>query len=128
VKAIVRNPERIEVEHANLSVVRGDVLNPQSVQETAAGGEVVISALGSGATLEEASKPTTVYSEGFANIVAAMRKHDIRRFIALVAVGTVPDPNEPLFHKEVIRPMLKANYDDIRKAEKNVLANCDDLD
>ena len=96
VKAVARKPSLIEVEHATLSVVQGDVLNPQSVQETAAGGEVVISALGSGATLEKASKPTTVYSEGFANVVAAMRKHDIRRFIALVAVGTVHCPNEPI--------------------------------
>ena len=128
VKAVVRKPSLIEVEHANLSVVQGDALNPQSVQEAVAGGEVVISALGSGATLMQARKPTTLYSEGFANIVAAMRKHAIRRFIALVAVGTVPDPNEPLIHKKIIRPILKANYDDIRKAEKNVLAHCDDLD
>jgi len=128
VKAAVRKPEQIKVEHANLTIVLGDALNPQSVQEAVAGGEVVISALGTGSTLAQARKPTTVYSEGFANIVAAMRKHDIRRFIALVAVGTVPDPNEPLIHKQIIRRILKANYNDIRKAEKNVLANCDDLD
>ena len=30
-------------------------------------------------------------------------------------------------HKRIIRPILRANYDDIRKAEK-VLAGCDDLD
>lgn len=128
VKAVVRNPIQIKEERANLSVVQGDVLSPQSVQEAVAGGEVVISALGSGATLAQARKPTTVYSEGFANIVAAMRKHDIRRFITLLAVGTVPDPNEPLVHKQIIRRILKANYDDIGKAEKNVLANCGDLD
>ena len=89
-KAVVRKPSMIETKHTNLSVVQGDVLNPQSVQEAVAGGEVVISALGSGSTLAQARKPTTVYSEGFANIVAAMRKHAIRRFIALVAAGTVP--------------------------------------
>ena len=127
VKAVARNPGLIEAEHANLSVVRGDALNPQSVQEAVAGGEVVISALGSGATLMQARKPTTLYSEGFANIVAAMRKHGIRRFIALLSVGTVPDPNEPFIHKRFIRPLIRANYDDIRKAE-NVLAGCDDLD
>jgi putative NADH-flavin reductase len=62
VKAVARNPEQIEVEHANLTVVRGDALNPQSVQEAVAGGEVVISALGSRATLVQARKPTTLYS------------------------------------------------------------------
>ena len=127
VKAVARNPGLIEAEHANLSVVRGDALNPQSVQEAVAGGEVVISTLGSGASLAEARKPTTIYSEGFANIIAAMRKHAIRRFIALTSVGTVDDPSEPFFHRRIIRPLIRATYDDIRKAE-NYLAGCDDLD
>ena len=127
VKAVARNPEQIELEHTNLTVVRGDALNPKSVQEAVAGGEFVISTLGSGATLKQARKPTTIYSEGFANIVAAMRKHGIRRFIALLSVGTVPDPNEPFIHKRFIRPLIRANYDDMKKAE-NVLAGCDDLD
>ena len=127
VKAVARNPEQIEVEHTNLTVVRGDALNPQSVQEAVAGGEVVISVLGSGASFAQARKPTTIYSKGFANIVAAMRKHDIRRFIALLSVGTVPDPNEPFIHKRFIRPLIRGTYDDMRKAE-NFLAGCDDLD
>jgi len=127
VKAVARNPGLIEAEHANLSVVRGDALNPQSVQEAVDGGEVVISTLGSGASFAQARKPTTIYSEGFANIVAAMRKHDIRRFIALTSVGTVDDPYEPFFHKRIVRPLIRATYDDMRKAE-NYLAGCDDLD
>lgn len=127
VKAVARNPEQIEVENTNLTVVRGDVLNPQSVQETVAGGEVVISALGSGASFAKARKPTTLYSEGFSNIVAAMRKHNIRRFIALLSVGTVPDPNEAFIHKHVIRPLIRGTYDDMRRAE-NVLADCNDID
>ena len=127
VKAVARKPSLIEAEHANLSVVRGDVLNPQSVQEAVAGGEVVISTLGSSASVVKARKPTTIYSEGFANIVAAMRKHTIRRFIALLSVGTVDDPYEPFIHKRIIRPLIRGTYDDMKKAE-NFLAGCDDLD
>ncbi len=126
--APVRKPSALDFKHANLSIIQADVLSAQSVEDAIAGGDIVISALGSGSTLAQARKPTTIYSEGFANIVAAMRKHGIRRFITLGAVGTVPDPNEPLIHKKIIRRILKANYDDIRKAEQNVLANCDDLD
>ena len=86
--------------------------------------EVVISALGSGASFAQARKPTTLYSEGFANIVAAMRKHGIRRFIALLSVGTVP---EPFIHKLFIRPLIRGTYDDMRRVE-NFLAGCGDLD
>ena len=46
VKAVVRKPEQIKVEHANLTVVRGNALNPKSVQEAVAGGEVVIQCVG----------------------------------------------------------------------------------
>ena len=127
VKAIARKPSLIEVEHANLSVVQGDVLNTHSVHEAVAGGDVVISALGSGANLSKARKPTTIYSEGFANIVAAMRKHNIRCFIALLSVGTVDDPNEALIHKMIIRPLIRGTYDDMRRAE-SFLADCDDID
>jgi putative NADH-flavin reductase len=127
VKAVARNPGLIEAEHTNLSVVRGDALNPQSVREAVAGGEIVVSTLGSGASFAEARKPTTVYSAGFTNIVAAMRDRAIRRFIALTSVGTVPDPGEPFFHKRFIRPLIRATYDDMSKAE-NYLAGCDDLD
>ena len=127
VKAVARKPSLIEVEHVNLSVVRGDVLNPQSVQEAVAGGDVVISELGSGASFSKARKPTTIYSDGFANIVAAMRKHNIRRFITLLSVGTVDDPNEALIHKRIIRPLIRGTYDDMRRAE-NFLAGCDDID
>ena len=127
VKAAVRNPDMIEAEHANLTVVRGDVLNPQSVEDAVAGGEVIISAVGSGASFAQARKPTTLYSKGFANIVTAMRKHKIRRFIALLSVGTVSDPNEAFIHKHIIRPLIKGTYDDMRRAEK-ILAGCDDLD
>ena len=127
VTAIVRNPEYIEIEHVNLSVVYGDILNSQSVEDNLAGGEIVISAVGSGASFIQARKPTTLYSVGFANIVAAMRKYNIHRFIALLSVGTVQDPNEAFIHKKVIRPLIKGTYDDMRRAE-NVLAGCDDLD
>ena len=54
VKAVVRNPELIKVEHPNLTVVQGDVLNAELVSEAVAGSEVVISALGSGSTFTQA--------------------------------------------------------------------------
>ena len=127
VKAVVRNPELLETEHANLTVLQGDVLDAQLVEEAIAGGDVVISAIGTGSSFAKARKPTTIYSEGFANIVAAMRKHNVRRFIALLSVGTVPDPNEAVIHKIMIRPILKGTYDDMRRAEA-LLADCNDID
>ncbi|OQY03002.1 MAG: hypothetical protein B6I20_05910 [Bacteroidetes bacterium 4572_117] len=50
-----------------------------------------------------------------------MRKHKIKRFVALLSVGTIPDQNEALIHRLMIRPMLKGMYDDMRRTE-NFLA------
>jgi len=127
VKVIVRNPDMINVEYANLTVVKGDVLNTQLVEEVIGGCDVVISAIGTGTSFSKARKPTTLYSEGLKNIVTAMRKHKIKRFVTLLSVGTIPDPNEALVHKIMIRPMLKGTYDDMRRAE-SFLAKCEDID
>ena len=42
VTAVSRNPAKVEMRHANLSVVRGDLLDKASVAEIAAGKDVVI--------------------------------------------------------------------------------------
>jgi putative NADH-flavin reductase len=46
VTAFARDPGKMKLAHANLRVVRGDVLQPDSVEATVAGQEAVLSALG----------------------------------------------------------------------------------
>jgi len=127
VKAVVRNPELLKTKHSKLTIIQGDVLDAQLVEAAIAGGDVVISAIGTGTSFSKARKPTTLYSDGFKNIVTAMRKHKIKRFVALLSVGTIPDPNEAFIHKTMIRPILKGTYDDMRRAE-SFLAECVDID
>jgi putative NADH-flavin reductase len=127
VTVIVRNPNSIEIKHPNLKIKEGNILKLESFEEVIKDSDVVISAVGTGTSFSKAHKPTTLYSEGFKNIVTAMRKHKINRFVALLSVGTIPDPNEALVHKTMIRPMLKGTYDDMRKAE-SFLSECEDID
>ncbi|OQX76881.1 MAG: hypothetical protein B6D64_09105 [Bacteroidetes bacterium 4484_276] len=115
------------LKHEKLKVVGGNILNTGTFEEFAVNKDTVISTVGTGTSFAKAYKPTTLYSDGFANIVAVMRKHKIKRFIALLSVGTIPDPNEALVHKKMIRPMLKGTYDDMRRAE-SFLAKCEDID
>lgn len=127
VKAVARKPWLIEADHGNLAVVRANALNAQSVAEVVAGAEGVISALGSAATLRQGRRPTTIYSDGFRFIVEAVRKHSVRRFIAVTSAGTIEDPSEPFFYKRILKPLLRATYEDMAKAE-NFMRGCDDLD
>ena len=124
---IVRNSNSIVLKHPNLTVKEGDILKLESFEDDLKESNVVISAVGTGTSFSKAYKPTTLYSEGFKNIVTSMRKHKINRFVALLSVGTIPDPNEALIHKTMIRPMLKGTYDDMRRAEK-FLSECEDIE
>ncbi len=125
--ALVRNVSSIEIEHPNLKVKKANILDIKSFENIFKNSDAIICAIGTGTSISKARKPTTIYSEGYKNIVTAMRKHGIKRFIALLSVGTVPDPNEATIHRMIIRPMLKGTYDDMRRAE-NFLATCNDID
>ncbi len=125
--AIARNPNSIDITHSNLTIHKADILNIESFKHLLKTCDAVISAVGTGTSLVKAGKPTTLYSEGFSNSIKAMRKHKINRFIGLLSVGTVTDPNEAFIHKKIIRPILKGTYDDMRRAEK-LLSSCDDID
>ncbi len=126
ITVIVRNTKSIEINHKNLKIIEGDILKLHTFKEFVKNTDVVISTVGTGTSFAKARKPTTLYSEGFTNIVIAMRKHKIQRFIALLSVGTIPDPNEAAVHRMMIRPMLKGTYDDMRRAE-SFLAECKDI-
>ncbi len=125
--AIVRDPNSIDFEYSNLTIKKGNILEIKSFEDALIDADIVISAVGTGTSFSQARKPTTIYSDGFKNIISAMRKHKIKRFIALLSVGTIPDPNEAFIHRTMIRPMLKGTYDDMQRAE-SILANCDDID
>jgi putative NADH-flavin reductase len=80
VTAFVRNPAKVDLKHADLTVVQGDVLDPASVERSMRGHEAVLCSLGAGLK-------GTVRSEGTRNIIRAMEKADIRRFICQSTLG-----------------------------------------
>jgi putative NADH-flavin reductase len=80
VRAFARNPAKLEIEHANLAAVQGDALNPESVEMAVDGQAAVLCALGAGA------KGAT-RSEATRNIVRAMEKAGVSRFVCLSTLG-----------------------------------------
>lgn len=74
--AFDRHPAALTIEHPKLSLIQGDIFNPWQVEEAIAGQDVVISVLGvrPGVTVP-------VCSEGTKNIIAAMQKRGVKRFI-----------------------------------------------
>lgn len=121
VTAVARTPEKIVERSDKLSVERGDVLDPESVMRAVAGSDAVVSALGVPLT----RKPVTVYSVSAQNILAAMHRHAVRRFIGITSGGTHPgrDPNNPFFFERIIKPIFHSPYDDMREMERIIMAS-----
>jgi putative NADH-flavin reductase len=80
VTAFVRNPDNVATRHPDLKLVQGDVLDPAAVEKAMPGHDAVISSLGAG-------MQGTIRSEGTRNIIRAMQKAGVQRFIAQSTLG-----------------------------------------
>lgn len=123
VTALVRNPDKLTLTHPNLKIVKGDVFSGPSFENILSGQDIVLSALG--ATQMGA---TTIYTEGGKNIIEAMRKNNVKRFICMTSAGVEEqDPSFPFIYKLMIKPMLRKIYADAIVFEKQ-LQSIKDID
>jgi len=83
VTAFARNPEKLTIQHPNLTVIQGDVLDPIAVEKAVEHQDAVICILGSGQQLTG-----TVRSEGTRQIIQAMEKAGVERLICQSTLGT----------------------------------------
>ena len=98
VTAFVRDPAKISaLEHENLEIATGDVLNPEAVAAAVQDQEAVCVAIGAG------PKRTTIREEGTRIIIRAMHDNGIRRLICLSSLGVGDSKsNLPFFTRYVI--------------------------
>jgi putative NADH-flavin reductase len=119
ITTIVRNPEKFDLQNRLLKVVKGDVMQPETIAKELAGIDVVVSALG-----VHSREPTTLFSQGASNILEAMETHRIRRFMCISAQAVVISPNialwQKLFTKYILQPILKHQYADTLRMEEIV--------
>ncbi|MEU8803751.1 SDR family oxidoreductase [Spirillospora sp. NPDC048819] len=105
VTALARTPGKITISRPRLRVVQGDALDAASIEAAMPGHEAVLSALG------VASRgPTTVYSQGVANIQAAMQATGVRRLICISSGGIEIGPQVPIAQRLVIRHIVQRVY------------------
>ncbi len=102
VTAVARDPAAVGVAHERLVVRRGDVLEPDSLPAVMTGAGAVMSALGTSAS----RAPTTVYSDGIANMLEAMRAADVGRFIGISAAPVIPRSEAAVSERLVLFPIL----------------------
>lgn len=83
VTAFARKPAKVKIKHKNLNIAEGNVLDYASVERAVKGQDAVLSALGHKRWLIR----TTILSEGTRNIIAAMEKQGVKRFICETSLG-----------------------------------------
>ncbi|MCM3923902.1 SDR family oxidoreductase [Frankia sp. AiPs1] len=123
VTAVARRPEAVTARHDSLEVVGADVLDRDQLVPVFAGVEAVVSALGAAAGRE----PTTVYSAGTRNLLAAMRAAGIRTIAVISATPAGPRGELPFVQRRVMMPVLDrffgAAYADMRRMEEILRAS-----
>lgn len=85
VTLLVRDISKFQIEHKNLTIFEGNVLDPQTVASVLQNQEAVIQCLGVGGKGD--GKPTTFISDATKVIVEEMQKQNIKRLIAMSNVG-----------------------------------------
>jgi putative NADH-flavin reductase len=126
VTALVRDPAKLPLVHPNLTIVKGDIMQPETFAHQMEGQQVVLSALGvSGGLLSD--KPTTLYSQGNANLLKAMEQYSVKRFVCISASALDISPVIPWYFrlaaKYIVQKLLKHMYADLRQMESIVKAS-----
>jgi putative NADH-flavin reductase len=123
VTAVLRNPAKFDLTHPNLQLVKGDITVPETVSEYFKNKDAVISAIGVSGGFGS-DKPTTLYSQGAANILHEMGKTSVTRVFFISASAIETSPVIPFFirliSKYVIQKLLKHMYADLRSMEEIV--------
>lgn len=116
VTAFVRNSAAMTTRHEALKVMQGDVLDYPSIEDAVAGQDAVLSTLGA-----RSLKKTSVLSEGTKNIIRAMERHGVRRFVCESSLG-VGDSKRQLgwLTNLLILPLLRNVYREKEVQERYV--------
>jgi putative NADH-flavin reductase len=125
VVALARDPAAVDATSARLQAVRADVLDEASFDGVLNGVDAVLSAIGA-----HGREPTTVYSEGAANIRDAMQRAGVRRFVGISALPVTPRTEFGPAERWIVIPVLSMffgeTYADMTRMEQVLRAS--DLD
>ena len=114
VTAIVRNPDNLNLTHDNLTVVKGDIMNPETFKERLKNADAVISAVG-----KSSFKVTDLYSLGNQRLLSVMPQDKHIFFIS--ASGLEVNPTHSFIvrfaTRYILQKLLKNMYADLERME-----------
>ena len=87
VTALVRSPEKIQINNEHVTIIRGNVLNKEDIERAMYGIDVVISTLN--------TDGATTLSESMPHIIEAMENEGIQRIITVGTAGILQSRTTP---------------------------------
>lgn len=100
VTAFARNIGDLKIEHPSLHKTHGDVLYPSLLESAVKGHDVVLSVIG----IRQFSGPITLLSKGVKNIVKAMEKQGVKRFLTITGAGILQEDPDYLIMESLSFP------------------------
>jgi len=119
ITAFVRHPSKLKIHHKNLTVIRGDVSNLEIVESALEGHDGAISALGASTPFKR--NPTLV--KGVDNIVKAMHRQKVSRFIYQSFIGVSEFRSELGFVLDKLMPLAMSNVIMDHEAKEESIVN-----
>lgn len=121
---LVRNRNSIDMQHHNLTIIEGNVLDRSTVHESMQNQEVIIQCLGIGGKGD--GKPNTFVSDATSIILEEMKKSNVKRIIAMSNVGAGDSKSfKPWLFTRIILPYfmkwLKVIIDDKNTMEQIIM-------
>lgn len=101
VKAFVRTPSRMKIDHRNLELVRGDVTDADAVDRAIAGTDAVLSVIG-----HTKNSPDDLQTRAIHNITGSMKKRRVKRIVNLTGAGVRDPEDRPKFIDRLIVGLL----------------------
>ena len=121
VKALVRDPAKFNLQHPELTMVKGDALDSMAVEAVVRDQDAVCCCIGVSPTRQ----PVTVFSEGVKNLLAAMQKTGARHLVCVTGIGAGDSKGHGgFFYDWILNPLLlKTIYQDKDRQEALIRAS-----
>ena len=119
ITALVRNPDKLEMQNNSLRLMKGDILDSGSLATAVQQQQAVISSLG---TKKISLEPVTLFSEGTKNLLQAMEMYSVKRLICITGIGAGDSKGHGgfLYDKLILPLVLKRIYDDKDRQEAEI--------
>ncbi len=119
VRALVRDPSKLPIQDPHLTIVQGNVLNPDDVAAALTGCDAVVISLGN-----TPNNPANVVSDGTAQILRAMQAQGIRRVVVVTSLGVGDSKDQiPFFFRIIVATALRGVMADKEIQEQLVRAS-----